>query len=53
MIDGCVKLATIGGELLERADTATGAYDGNEIASLHLLVHKLSQRAPHKVSALK
>jgi hypothetical protein len=53
MIEGCVKLAFIGGELLERTNTTTRAYDGNQIARLHLLVYKLSQGAPHKVSALK
>jgi hypothetical protein len=53
MINGCVKLALIGRELLERTHAATRAYDGNQIAGLHLLVHKLFQRTPHKVGALK
>jgi hypothetical protein len=53
VIDGCVKPAFIGCELLQRPNTATRAYYRNKIDRLHLLVNKLFQRASHIMSALK
>jgi hypothetical protein len=51
--DGRVELSLIGGELLQRADACGRAQNGYQIARLHLLVHKFSQRAAHHIRAFK
>lgn len=48
-----VKLPLVGAELLHRAHARAGAYDGDHVAGLHLLVDELLERNPHLRSALK
>jgi hypothetical protein len=52
-LDRRVKLPFVRSELLQSADAAAGANDGDQIAGLHLLVNKLFQGSTDLVSALK
>jgi hypothetical protein len=46
-------LALVSGELLESADAAAGADNGDQIVWLHLLVQKLLQCLTHVIGAFK
>ena len=52
-VDGRVKLAPVGGELLQRSHSRAGADDPDEVSRLHLLVDEFLQRVLHVRGALE
>src|SRR5207237_5805782 len=53
VLNGSMQQALVGRELLQRADACARANDGDQIARLHLFIHKFVQRLADKIHALE